>query len=246
MDGYSPPSSGDSIPMGFWTPTRPGFYTSGAFTVEVTGSSTATISDGVDIVANQTTGTAPFGSFDSTTYGADTYNGGLSFTISGSAESTPEGDVPSVTIAVTNGTALSGAMSATSAVSWELDADSDWTLTVNADGSADYSDGTDIVATRESGSNWQADGQYASTSYGATEYNDGQTFYAWAQTDFRSPYEGFVYLKITESGGILSTAEGPFFGDVPTPGTGEFFPIIAVVTASGEIEQLHTGVLYWH
>ena len=141
---------------GIWRPARTDEFKSvdAVWTMVVTGPSAATITDGTDVVAELTTGgTAPVGTFDSTTYGHDTYNAASPFTLTVVGEDGFPGSLIDLEVTVLDGTALGGRYTAMTAVSWESATDPDWTLVLNSDGSLDFAyDGT-VVASRAAGPN---------------------------------------------------------------------------------------------
>jgi hypothetical protein len=137
------------------------------FTLEVTGASAATISDGVDVVAELTSGgDAPGGSYVATTYGETTYNGGAAFTLTGEKETGWPGTPNNLDVVISGGTAVGGSYTTTDGVIFVSDVDADWTITLNADGSAEMAyDGT-VVALRASGPIDDPCGIYESTTAG--------------------------------------------------------------------------------
>lgn len=237
--GFPDVVSGLQAPNGFWTPGRDDEWISGDFKVAITGVSTAEITDGTDIVANWSSGSFPAGTYTATTYGETTYNAGNPFDITIAAEGTGDAFGVTATPNATGPTALN--MTATSNVTWT---DSGWTLTVNSDGTADIDDGTDTVATREAAGNFDPAGAYASTTYGATTYTSGDPFAYFVNPVRRAPNEGFIYLHLTLSSGLLTGADGPFFESyLPTPDADNYYVPIARITSTGAVEQFHAGAL---
>jgi hypothetical protein len=138
---------------GLWRAWKPGFWRRGIFTLEVTGASAATVSDGTDTVAEMTTGgTAPVGSLVASEYGEDTYNSGAAFTLTAAGETGWPGAVFDIDVGVGSGSAQGGKYEATTDCQhYESTIDPDWTITINSDGSADMKfDGT-TVAKRAAG-----------------------------------------------------------------------------------------------
>ncbi len=57
---------------------------------------------------------------------------------------------------------------------------------------------------------------------------------------------GYVYLKLTETLGVLTAVEGPFLAtDFPANSAGVFHFPIAISDGVGGIQQLHTGAIQW-
>lgn len=138
---------------GLWRAWKPGFWQKGLFTLEVTGTSAATITDGTDLVAELTTGgTAPVGDFVATEYGEDTYNTSAAFTLAAVGEAGWPGAIFDIDVGVGQGSAQGGRYEATTDC-WHYESviNPDWTITINGDGSADWKyDGT-TIAQRASG-----------------------------------------------------------------------------------------------
>lgn len=147
---------------GWFTPTIPNTFRLGIFTLTVTGSSAASISDGTDVVATLTTGgTAPVGTYNSTTYGAATYNATASFALTMAAEEGAPGAIPDVRVSISSGTAQGGIYTATDAANYESAVDADWTLFLDPSGEAELRYQGTAVATRASGIGHDPAGRYA-------------------------------------------------------------------------------------
>ena len=254
--GLVPVTSGPLTPQGIWQPERPGFWKIGGFVLEVTGPSAATISDAVDVVAELTTGgTAPVGDYDSTTYGADTYNGGTPFTLTVAGEPGTPSAIPAALVTISSGTAQSGTYTATDTANYVSDDDPLWTLLLNADGTAELiHDGT-TVAERGTGLGHDPAGLYSSTE-AAASYNpvydddlDANVDTPWTATvqiRRETSRAGFVFLRVVESGGVVDSVTGPFFEEtLPTPASGETILPIGLSDGLGGIEQLVTGPILW-
>lgn len=152
---------------GVYRPTRPDVWKHDIFTLTVTGASAATISDEDDVVAELTTGgDAPGGSYVATTYGEDTYNGGSPFTLTGAKETGFPGTPNDLEVEISEGTALGGRYTSTDGVNYVHADNSDWTLVLNVDGTAELAyDGT-VVALRATGPNDDPCGIYQATDAG--------------------------------------------------------------------------------
>lgn len=245
LSGLTPGPSGPDLPVGIFAPGRPDAFGQGIFALTVTGASAATIHDGTDTVATLSTGgTAPVGDYVATTYGEDTYNGGSAFTLAAVAEEGAPGTIPDYTLNVSAGTAQTGTFSATDTATYVSDDDSDWTIVVNSDGTADLRYIAEIRATRAAGSGCEPEGIFEATEIGKTEHNSGEPWRAFVQVIPTAPRAGFVYVKLTEAAGILSAAEGPYFATaLPADTSTEFHIAIAQSDGLGGLVQLHVGTV---
>lgn len=239
-------SSGDS-PVGFWRPAGAGFRLGGFLLDPATGQ----ISDGTDIVAEWTTGTLPEGDYTATTYGETTYNDGDPFTLTVTAEGGDVG-IPSATVTISDGLAQAGGYTATSPDTWESDDDPDWTVTINADGTADLKYLTDIIASRAAGALDDPSGFYESTTLG-NAYNltdaepvDGEPWRATVRLESKPTRVGYAYLEITEDGSAtLDTVAGPFFASsIPAP-AGTVFYFELAYSDGYTVTQTHSGAVVW-
>lgn len=165
-------STGLAAVAGMFSPTRPDTFVLGDFTLLKTGPSAATIKDATDtVVAELTTGgTAPVGSYVGTTYGRDTYNSGAAFTLVLVAEEGAPGAIPDVLVTISAGTAMGGVYTATDAANYVSAADSNWTLFLAADGSAELRYMGAAVAIRPDGVGHDPEGRFEAVS-GAYFYN---------------------------------------------------------------------------
>lgn len=310
--GLEPAFSGPQPPIGFFTPGQPGIYQSGDFTIEVTGPSDATLSDGTDVVAILTTGgTAPIGDYAATTYGEDTYNGGDPFTITLEGEGGIPNPLPTATYEVPVDLFPEGTFTSTDGVLWEHSDVVGMEITIDGNGRAELSDGTDVVAVREEGPLTTPDGLYIATAYGEETYNPtpepadpdpdpdpdadpdpttapdpiagetptteddpevilptddvpdldpepepdpdpepdpepaGQPWTVSVTMIPVPPRSGHVYVKITETAGTLTAADGPYFGDLPENTATEFFVPVVLSDGLGGLEPLIQGALIW-
>ena len=244
--GLTPAVSGPPVPVGIWTPARPDVWTRGIFVLTKTGSSAANISDGTNTVANLTTGAAPIGNFVATSYGQTTYNGGSAFTIAVASEEGAPGTIPTCVCNVTAGTAQAGNYAPSSAVSAASVIDSNWTIVVNSDGTADLKHAGTIMASRAGGSPYEIAGVYEANSAGMTAYNSGIPWRAFLQVIPAAPRAGFAYLTLTETAGVLTSVAGPFFATaLPADSSTVFHVPVAQSDGLGGLVQLHTGLLIW-
>lgn len=243
--------SGADCPAGIYRHGEPDTFRLGIFTLGVTGSSAAVISDGTDDVAVLSSGgTAPVGNYASTTYGQTTYGeivGGTpqTFTIAVSAESATPADLPGAMLTLSAGTAASGEFAAVDSQLWELVADTDWTIVVANDGSAELRYLSSVIATRTAGSAWSPGGTFDSTNDGSDDYNSGDPWMAHVALVHSGGLAGSVYLSIVETGGVVTAVSGPFFGSLPSPSGGTFYAAISEFDGSGAAEQILSGLLVW-
>lgn len=243
--------SGADCPAGIYRHGEPDTYRLGAFLLVVTGASAATISDGTDTVAILSSGgTAPVGNYASTTYGQTTYGeivGGIpqAFTIAVAAESATPADLPGAMLTLSAGTAADGEFAAVDSQTWELVADTDWTIVVAADGTAELRNLTDVVATRAAGLAWSPAGMFEATSGGQDDYNGGSAWFAHVTLIRSAGLAGTVYLEITETAGTVTGVGGPFFGTMPSPSGGVYPLAVAEFDGAGASEQFVTGAVLW-
>lgn len=155
-------ASGPSGLSGYFRPTIPGSFERGALTLVVTGPSAAVISDGGGNVAILSSGgTAPIGSYASTTHGADDYNSGAAFVLTMTAEEGGAGAIPDALVSVSAGRAIGGVYHATDAANFVSADDADWTMVLDPSGTAEIRYKTDLVAARATGSGYDPSGLYA-------------------------------------------------------------------------------------
>ena len=245
--GITPTGSGPAVPVGLWRPARPGVYVLGKFTLLVTGPSAATISDGPNTVAILSAGgTAPVGAFLSTSYGQTTYNGGTVFTLTLLAEQGAPGTIQTYSASVSDGTGFAGVFAAVTAVTWQGATDANWMVVVNTDGTADLMHAGTIMASRSAAGNCDASGVYEANATGMAAYNSGAAWRAYLQVIPVAPRAGFVYVKVSESAGVLTSVAGPFLATaLPSNTTTDFYVPLALSDGLGGLLQIHTGLLLW-
>jgi hypothetical protein len=244
--GLTPSVSGPALPVGIWQPQRPDVWTLGIFTLTKTGASAANIHDGTDTVASLTTGSAPVGDYVASSYGQTTYSGSSAFTLAAAAEEGAPGTIPSYVLSVSAGTAHAGTYAPSTATAYAAATDADWTIICNSDGTADLKHSGTTMATRAAGSDCEAGGIYEATAAGMAAYNSGDPWRAFVQVISQPPRAGFVYVKLTEAGGVLTNAEGPFFSTaLPADSATVFYVPLAQSDGLGGRVQLHTGLLIW-
>lgn len=253
VTGLTEVESGPAMPIGFFRPQEPGFFRNlTGFEIEVVDATTATISDGTDVVAIYSDAAAPVGEFVGTTYGEDTYNGGDPFTLTVEEEVTGGGALPTFFLNVTGGTVPTGDLTVIDAATYELDAD--WSLTIDAAGTAQLRYLGDVVAVRADGSGFDPLGTYEAVEAAwdwnmvpdEDEVDQPTPWSAIVEMRGRTPRAGFSYVIVHEdSAGTVTGVSGPFFGALPTLAVGEQLAILAQSDGLGGLEQYHTGALVW-
>lgn len=234
---------------------------------------TASLSDGVDVVATATVGGwQPVGTFYSTGYGEDTYNGSASFEAYGTAEDAGNG-FPMLTVSIPTG--LSEAITvylyntevlimggsewiSTTIVPGEAQL---WTVRgsepgawmedsfdviINPDGTADFNYSGTAMATRAAGSLTDPSGVYVATEAGKTDWNGGDPWQAFITCGRVAPRAGWAYLEIEDVAGVLTSVAGPFFAtSLPTHSGDFYYYPLAYCSGSPAPEQVHLGAVQW-
>jgi hypothetical protein len=191
------------------------------------------------------TGGGLSGTLASTSYGETTYNGGNPFTVAADHEG--GGELPGVAVQ-----ALAGSFSAATfaAESHTLYTEGGRSITIAGDGSAELSDGTDIVAVRAADADllYDPSGSYVSTTYGADTYNLGATFELEVTQATTHPMAGVLYVTI-ERDAITDEAtgtSGPHFAALmPANSSTEVHSPIATSDGAGAVTQLQLGPIPW-
>lgn len=245
---------GTLVPDGFFKPLEPDVWTSGGFTMTFDpGTGNADIEDDTNVVATMaaTTTVAPYGTFNATTYGRTTYNGGTAFSISttyeGSADTWPAR--PAVLVC-DDTTVQLGSYSRTGWQAWESDVDPDWTITLDGTGAGEIDDGTNVVLERAADADRIYDptgNAWVSTAYGATTYASGDTFYAQIYQTRAFPIAGLLYVTLTLNGSDEVTAvTGPFFASsLPANSSTSVSVPIAYSDGAGNVTQIQLGPITW-
>lgn len=214
------------------------------FFVEVV-SGTTYLTDGSDVIATgSSSGSSPVGTLTSTTYGETQYNGGIPFTLVVTRESGQREN--SVHIAAQTTMILGGDYMLINYGEWWNGGTPGITLKLNDDGTAYIYDGTDIIAERINPLEGSPDGAYASTTYGADNYNDGIPFTAYARLGHASPAEGYAYMTLVNAGTHLTGVIPPVFETTlpASTSTHEHVPI-AYSYGDGRFIQLQEGTIIW-
>jgi hypothetical protein len=159
---------------------------------------------------------------------------------------TVETNRSTITTTATSGAVQVGNFVETDWLTWTSEDDSDFTVTVNNDGTADLSDATDIIASRATELIRQPQGIYQSTSYGADTYNNGAAFLFTIGNAPAMPQYSFVWVEIELLAGAFVAATGPFIGaSLPAnSATLEVYPI-GFSNGSGVVKQIHEGPIIW-
>jgi hypothetical protein len=199
-----------------------------------------------DVIADcSTLGTiAPTGTFSSTTFGEDTYNGGTPFALTLTDDGAQV--VSTAEVVFPTGVAQSGDYDLTAWHEWTSVDDPAFILTTNTDGSAQFSDATDIIAERAATIPDDPSGTYLSTTYGETTYNADEPFFVNVQLLPVSPQAGYIYVELTLSSGALTGVSELIFGaSLPAnSSTLEVVPI-AYSDGNGSVIQIHEGPIYF-
>jgi hypothetical protein len=245
---------GTLVPDGFFKPLEPDVWTSGGLTMTFDpGTGNAEIEDDTDVVATMAAVTtiAPYGTFNATTYGEDTYNAGTPFTIAttyeGSADTWPAR--PAVLVC-DDTTVQVGNYTRTGWQAWESDDDPNWTITIDGTGAGIINDGTDDVLERAADADRIYDvtgAAWVSTAYGATTYGGGETFYAQIYETRAYSVAGYLYVTLTINGSDECTGvTGPFFAaSLPANSSTAVSVPIAYSNGTGTVTQIQLGPITW-
>ncbi len=247
----------------------------GPFFLRFNGDGTAVLYDGVADVSTAsvdwTSGSTGF--LPLTQYGKDTYNGGLYAAVT-IADVAPVQALPSLTISIPSGLSESfevtypldptwgggyitipagvpqlWTLAGTSATTWgglTMWGGLDVTLSISGDGSAGIYYNGILYASRAVGHPYDPSGLYTSTTAGGNAWNDGNPWNAWVAGGRSFPRAGWVYLRIEDVAGTLTSVSGPFFAaTLPAP-TGNFYAYpLAKCSGTAPPEQLHLGPVQW-
>lgn len=244
VSGLEQSISGPVVPAGVFMACELNIFRKGNFSIYWDGSY-GEFYDGTDYVAFAFEGTPSGISFESTTYGQETYNASSYFTLSVVAEEgTPLTGFQAVS-QVSGGTGPAGHWSRTDDGSYEFDIDPDWVIVGTGDGWAEMSYLGNLMAERATGIDWSPDGVYVATAAGKSAYNAGDDWTAMISIVPATPRVGFVYLEIVEASGTVTAVNGPYFGSLPSNATDHFYFPLAESDGLGGLEQLHRGPLIW-
>jgi hypothetical protein len=247
-------SGGPASLNGIWMPGRPGQWQRGDLVLTI-AEGTAEIHDATATIAEYVmapSAATPWGYFEygwsyaSTSYGATTYNSGVAFGLDLAAEAATEGAIPGCMLVIGLGTAQAGIYTAVDSSSYVSADDTDWTIAVAADGSAELLCVAVVVATRAAGSSIDGAGTFEATAAGETAYNSGEPWRAFCQVIPRAPRSGYVYLALTETDSVLTSVEGPFFAtSLPSNTATLFHAPIAQSDGSGGLVQIISGCVFF-
>lgn len=246
-------TGGTSVPVGYFAPTVDNVWDGtlfpGARIIYDDGDGSGVITDGVDDIATAAASSftiAPVGTFNSTSYGATNYNGGVAFTVTTEWEG--GGTIPGCAMNPAGGTITPDTFTAATTQLYNSDTLTGWTVVVNNDGTAAINDGTDDVVTRADGLAYDPAGTYTSTPYGAATYGeDGAAFTVYVQGLSAVPVEGWVFVQITEATpGVIDSVAGPFFATaVPSNSGLDYYVPIAYSDGAGNLTQFQEGPIQW-
>lgn len=220
----------------------------------------ADLSDSNDVIAtfsNPSATIAPVGTFTATVYGEDTYNGGSSFTLSGSYEgggnTIPDLNIRTeFTSQITNEYIKSATWGEWESEYVELDSATfapfgKFKLTVANDGQITISDSVDDIASGTGPSKIDpTTSTLTATSYGSENYFGGSFPVIYVYRSFIIPIAGYVWVELELSSGSLVGATGPFFG-ASLPANSSTLEVVPVAYSdgNGNLEQIHEGPIFW-
>ncbi|MGC4013449.1 MAG: hypothetical protein QM755_02865 [Luteolibacter sp.] len=248
------------VPSGYFKAYDPASFAGTLFagaSVAFNPDDSVDLHDGTDVLASAPPGTlattsVPTGTFvlSSTAYGESTYTSGTPFTVGATPEADPGAYVfPGVELLPNGATVPTQTFSASDADHYAGDVDATWSIIIHADGSADVSDGTDVVATRTEGTPHEPSGTYSATAYGLANYlaTDAEDFFLTVQMPPGMPMDSWVYVVLTESSpGVIGSVEGPFRGDtLPSSSSSVFYVPIGFTESPGVVHQLQDGPILW-
>lgn len=207
------------------------------------GANDAEIADANDVIADMSTAGAPEGTYTLTTYGEDTYNGGSAGTLTVAYDGTAP--ITACSVSKDYGSAQAGNYTRTGWGVWESDDDPDFTIELQADGTSDIKDATDVLATRVAGSTNNPSGTYVATTYGETTYNDGSTFSLFVSFNLAMPIAGYGYIELVLSSGSITAVNGPFFAS-SLPANSATLEVVPICYSNGTtLTQIQRGAVYF-
>jgi hypothetical protein len=239
--------SGTNAPLGYFVQTSATTW-QGPYGQVMTfdpGTGTTSLDDDSNQIATMTGATtAPSGTFSSTSYGATTYNGGTSFTLTADYEGRTV--YPGSFIEKTAGTAQGGNYSSTAWGEFVSDLDAAWTITVNPSGTAIIEDGTDIVAERAEGIDGDGTGVFVATEYGQITYNSSEPFsMIGSLIPVPAPIAGYLYVTINLSGGTPTSLSGPAFATSMPSNTATEIHVPVCKSDGSTVYQIQQGPILW-
>lgn len=250
-----PSPLGTLVPDGFFRPTEPNLWgaTGGITMTFDPGTGGATIDDATGTVATLPSGsatTAPYGTFNSTTYGATTYNGGTAFTVPTTYEGGPTYPTQGAIVNAQGTTIQEGSYARTGWQTWESIDDPNWTITLDGTGAGVVNDGTDDVMTRAASAGQLYDptsGGWESTTYGETTYNGGTFFYGGVVIQRSHPIAGYLFVTLAlNANDEVTGVTGPFFdSSLPSNSATEVSVPIAYSDGLGTVTQIQLGPIIW-
>ncbi|MFD0893991.1 hypothetical protein KBB96_03385 [Luteolibacter ambystomatis] len=252
---------GTNVPAGHFRAVAAGTFAGHLFpdsSLIFNGDGSVDLRDDTDVIASAPVGTTstttvPVGSFSmpSTSYGADTYNGSVGFTLDAQPEANVIPDFRPADLYVMAGTAPAQSFFPTDRDHYTGITDATWEIEVLADGSAEIRDGMDVVASRaaDAAMKHEASGLYPSTSYGADTYNDGAAYEVVVEIRPTLPLDGYVFVEITETSagsGEVASHRGPLWGTaIPASAGATNYVPLAYVDTDRNVFPLHQGPIFW-
>jgi hypothetical protein len=234
---------------GVMAAAEPGKWRVGNWTLDAAAE---TLSDETETVfIYDDTGTSPVGQWIHHT--GRVLAGFGEFYLDVSLEDPSGGAIPDFTAYVSAGSAQGGTYEAVDAENYVSATDSDWTIEISPDGSAELLFEATAIAIRAAGASpYNPAGSYEATAAGMAAYNltelqpeSGEEFSVFISCDSRLPRDGYVYVKATETAGVLSDVSGPHFATTLPADSSTVFHIPIAHSDGSAIEQYHTGMLIW-
>lgn len=182
------------------------------------------------------------------------------------------GEIPGAVVEISGGAAEDANQFyvALDATSYEGATDPDWTIAVLGDGSAELRYQGDVMAIREAGLAYDPAGVFTATELGVTEFppvieelpddpdsdppedpeepEDPDEVLPWTATvevQRRAPRIGKAYIQVVEVDGVVTAVNGPFFATALPANFGETYHVPLATCDGFDVEQHHTGLLYW-
>ena len=154
---------------GAWRYVSPGKWTAAEMVLTLAEDGLAEIADAEDVVLATLAADGPLGDYESTAEGETAFGG--PFTAVAVAEDNAPGVFPDGELTVSAGAAPTGTFSPVDDVTWALDEDTDWTITVAGDGRAELKEDGVLIGVRAAGNPGSPEGIYEATFFGQLTYN---------------------------------------------------------------------------
>ena len=126
----------------------------------------------------------------------------------------------------------------------------DFRCDIDENGDGTISDHSDVIAIRPTviGAELYLDpsGYYEATNYGRDTYNLGGEFFVSVLMAPTSPLGLYIYLKLNNSSGSITSVEGPFSAPtLPVNTSGVKIVPIAYSDGAGKIFQYYESAILW-